>query len=196
MDTTWYWVISADQLQSFDYRYPALCPTSEEYVPSSCRRRHRFWCQLLSYRAWTTATHSWLACLQLIQNATAWLVYNVLKFSLTTPLHWPLTALLLAYSAVNGSGPSYIQDMVKQYTPAHPSTCYSLTSPSRVLDQQKHDCLLSWLHKLSTDSRTAGTPFRLHPWPIKDDISTSYCCKCNTWSNSAYLMYLFESFNF
>ncbi|KAL3056702.1 hypothetical protein OYC64_019227 [Pagothenia borchgrevinki] len=68
--------------------------------------------------------------LQLIQNAAARLVFNLLTFSHTTPLlrslHWlPVTArihfktLVLAYHAANGSGPSYIQDMVKLYTPAH-----------------------------------------------------------------------------
>ncbi|KAL3062001.1 hypothetical protein OYC64_010010 [Pagothenia borchgrevinki] len=67
--------------------------------------------------------------LQLIQNAATRLVFNLPKFSHTTPLlrslHWlPVTArihfktLVLAYHAVNGSGPSYIQDMVKLYTPA------------------------------------------------------------------------------
>ncbi|KAK5930426.1 hypothetical protein CgunFtcFv8_026661 [Champsocephalus gunnari] len=67
--------------------------------------------------------------LQLIQNAAARLVFNLPKCSHTTPLlrslHWlPITArihfktMLLAYHAANGSGPSYIQDMVKPYTPA------------------------------------------------------------------------------
>ncbi|XP_071061779.1 uncharacterized protein [Pseudochaenichthys georgianus] len=67
--------------------------------------------------------------LQLIQNAAARLVFNLPKFSHTTPLlrclQWlPITArihfktMVLAYHAANGSGPSYIQDMVKLYTPA------------------------------------------------------------------------------
>lgn len=62
--------------------------------------------------------------LQLIQNAAAWLVFNLPKFSHTTPLlrslHWlPIAArirfktLVLAYRATNGSAPAYIQDMVK-----------------------------------------------------------------------------------
>ncbi|KAK5915961.1 hypothetical protein CesoFtcFv8_001506 [Champsocephalus esox] len=66
--------------------------------------------------------------LKLIQNAAARLVFNLPKFSHTTPLlrslHWlPVTArihfktMVLAYHAANGSGPSYIQDMVKPYTP-------------------------------------------------------------------------------
>ncbi|KAK5876812.1 hypothetical protein CesoFtcFv8_026127 [Champsocephalus esox] len=67
--------------------------------------------------------------LQLIQNAAARLVFNLPKCSHTTPLlrslHWLLVTarihfktLILAYHAANGSGPSYIQDMVKLYTPA------------------------------------------------------------------------------
>ncbi|XP_033988854.1 uncharacterized protein LOC117484534, partial [Trematomus bernacchii] len=66
--------------------------------------------------------------LQLIQNAAARLVFNLPKCSHTTPLlrslHWlPVAARIrfktqvLAYRAVNGSGPSYIQDLVKPYTP-------------------------------------------------------------------------------
>ncbi|KAK5920244.1 hypothetical protein CgunFtcFv8_024079 [Champsocephalus gunnari] len=66
---------------------------------------------------------------ELIQNAAARLVFSLPKFSHTTPLlrslHWlPVTArihfktLVLGYHAANGSGPSYIQDMVKPCTPA------------------------------------------------------------------------------
>nr|UOV22681.1 interleukin 34 [Gasterosteus aculeatus] len=62
---------------------------------------------------------------ELIQNAAARLVFNLPKFSHTTPLlrslHWlPVAAriqfktLVLTYHAVNGSGPAYIQDMVFQ----------------------------------------------------------------------------------
>ena len=67
--------------------------------------------------------------LQLIQNAAARLFFNLPKFTHITPLlrslHWlPVAArirfktLALAYHAANGSGPVYIQDMVKRYTPA------------------------------------------------------------------------------
>ena len=69
--------------------------------------------------------------LQLIQNAAARLVFNLPKFSHTTPLlrslHWLLVAarirfktLVLTYRATNGSAPAYIQDMVKPYTPTRP----------------------------------------------------------------------------
>ena len=58
--------------------------------------------------------------LQLIRNAAAWLVFNLPKFTHTTPLlcslHWlPVAArirfktLVLVYRAVYGSGPVYIQ---------------------------------------------------------------------------------------
>ncbi|KAK5920741.1 hypothetical protein CgunFtcFv8_024517 [Champsocephalus gunnari] len=62
--------------------------------------------------------------LQVIQNAAARLVFNLPKCSLRS-LHWlPVIArihfktMVLAYHAANGSGPSYIQDMFKLYTPA------------------------------------------------------------------------------
>ncbi len=69
--------------------------------------------------------------LQLIQNAAFKLVFNLFEFSHTTlllcTLHWLLVAarfwfktLVLANCAVNDSGPSYIQDMAKLYTPARP----------------------------------------------------------------------------
>lgn len=66
---------------------------------------------------------------QLIQNAAARRILNLLKFSYTRlllrSLHW-LSRLpwirfkiqLLAYCAVYGSAPSYIQEMIKPYTPA------------------------------------------------------------------------------
>ena len=67
--------------------------------------------------------------LQLVQNAAARLVFNRPKFSHTTSLlcslHWLLVAahirfktLVLAYRAVKGSAPSYLQPLVKPYTPA------------------------------------------------------------------------------
>ena len=42
-------------------------------------------------------------------------------------------SLVFAYSATNGSGPSYIRDMVKPYTPSHPllsMTAKPLATPS------------------------------------------------------------------
>ena len=66
--------------------------------------------------------------LELVQKAAARLVFNLPKFSHTTPLlrslHWlPVAAriqfktLVLAYRAVIGTAPSYLQVMVKSYTP-------------------------------------------------------------------------------
>ena len=80
--------------------------------------------------------------LQLIQNAAARLVFNRPKFSHTTSLlrslHWlPVAAriqfktLVLAYRAVKGSAPSYLQVMVKPYTrPLRSTTSGRLVTPS------------------------------------------------------------------
>ncbi|KAK3516116.1 hypothetical protein QTP70_005378 [Hemibagrus guttatus] len=65
--------------------------------------------------------------LQMIQNAAAWLVFNLPKFSHTTPLlrslHWlPVAArirfktLMLAYKARNGPAPSYLKALVTSRT--------------------------------------------------------------------------------
>ena len=69
--------------------------------------------------------------LQFIQNAAARLIFNVPKYTHTTPLltdlHWlPVIArikfnsLVLAYQTVKGSAPSYIQQLIRPYTPARP----------------------------------------------------------------------------
>ncbi len=65
--------------------------------------------------------------------------------------------LVLAYHAANGSGPSYIQDMVKPYTPARPlcsATARRLATPSL------------W-----------GGPTPSYRYPVVS--------KCSTWSSSA-----------
>ena len=67
--------------------------------------------------------------LQLIQNAAAHLIFNVPRYTHTTPLltdlHWlPVMArikfktLVRAYQAVRGSAPAYIQQLIRPYTPA------------------------------------------------------------------------------
>ncbi|KAF7709044.1 hypothetical protein HF521_018101, partial [Silurus meridionalis] len=64
--------------------------------------------------------------LQMIQNAAARLVFNLLKFSHTTPLllrHWLSVAagirfktLMFAYKAKNGPAPSYLSDLITSRT--------------------------------------------------------------------------------
>ena len=66
--------------------------------------------------------------LQRIQNAAARLVFNLPKFSHVTrlfrDLHWlpvvvaciRLKMMLLAYKAVNGTAPAYLQALVKSHT--------------------------------------------------------------------------------
>uniref|UniRef100_A0A8C5BX13 Reverse transcriptase domain-containing protein n=1 Tax=Gadus morhua TaxID=8049 RepID=A0A8C5BX13_GADMO len=67
--------------------------------------------------------------LQRIQNAAAHLMFNLPKFSHVTPLfrdlHWlPVVArikfktMVLAYKAVDGTAPAYLQALVKPHTPA------------------------------------------------------------------------------
>ncbi|XP_062415699.1 uncharacterized protein LOC134107832 [Pungitius pungitius] len=112
--------------------------------------------------------------LQLIQNAAARLVFNLPKYSHTTSLvrsfHWlPVAAriqfktLVLTYHAVNGSGPVYIQDMVKPYIPTRTLRSVSaklLVPPSL---REKHSArsrlfaVLAprWWNELSDEIRTA-----------------------------------------
>ena len=69
--------------------------------------------------------------LQLIETTASRLVFNVPRHSHVTPLltdlHWlPFIAcikfktLVLAYQAVKGSAPAYIQNLIRPYTPARP----------------------------------------------------------------------------
>ncbi|XP_059186272.1 uncharacterized protein LOC131969129 [Centropristis striata] len=116
--------------------------------------------------------------LQLIQNAAARLVFNLPKFSHTTPLlrslHWlPVAArirfktLALAYSAANGSGPTYIQDLVKLYTPARPlrsASAKQLATPTlcgstRLKTTSRLFSVLApkWWNELPTDIRTSDS---------------------------------------
>ena len=79
--------------------------------------------------------------LQRIQNAAARLVFNLPKFSHVTPLfrdlHWlPVVArirfkmMVLAYKAVDGTAPAYLQALVKPHTPAR--SLRSTTSAGRL----------------------------------------------------------------
>ncbi|XP_010776960.1 zinc finger protein 385D-like [Notothenia coriiceps] len=103
------------------------CETCDVHVNSETQlkqicERFDYVVEALSSHPLTTVTPSWLVCLQVPTD--------LYKFSHTTPLlrsiQWVPGAarihfktLVLAYHAVKGSGPSYIQDMVKPYTPAH-----------------------------------------------------------------------------
>ncbi|KAK9542005.1 hypothetical protein VZT92_002009 [Zoarces viviparus] len=114
--------------------------------------------------------------LELVQKASARLVFNRPKFSHTTcllhSLHWlPVRAriqfktLVLAYRAVKGTAPSYLQAMVKPYTPARPLR--SATSGRLVALSLRGPCGRStrlrlfsvltpqWWNELPTDVRTA-----------------------------------------
>ena len=106
--------------------------------------------------------------LQPIQNAAARLVFNLSSLTLLRSLHWlPLAVrirfktLVLAYRAASGSGPVYIQDMVKRYTPARPLRSASdnrLVAPSlgaKHSTSQLSDVLApKWWNELPNDIRT------------------------------------------
>ncbi|XP_075334670.1 uncharacterized protein LOC142396008 [Odontesthes bonariensis] len=114
--------------------------------------------------------------LELVQKAAARLVFNLPKFSHTSPilrsLHWlPVAAhiqfktLVLAYRAVEETAPSYLQAMVKPYTPAQPlrsaaSRWLAAPSLSRPCARSTRSRLFSvlapqWWNNLPTDVRTA-----------------------------------------
>ncbi|KAK3521393.1 hypothetical protein QTP70_004134 [Hemibagrus guttatus] len=103
--------------------------------------------------------------LQMIQNAAARLVFNLPKFSHTTPLlrslHWlPVAArirfktLMLAYKAKNGPAPSYLKALVTSRTA--PRLLRS-TSTARLVPPSLREKVPKWLcprlspgHRLST----------------------------------------------
>ena len=114
--------------------------------------------------------------LELVQKAAARLVYNHPKFSHTTSLlrslHWlPVAAriqfktLVLAYRALKGTAPSYLQALVKSYTPSRPLR--SATSERLVAPSLRGPCGRStrsrlfsvlapqWWNELPTEVRTA-----------------------------------------
>ena len=113
--------------------------------------------------------------LQLIQNAAARLIFNVPKYAYTTPLltdlHWlPVIAhmkfktLVLAYHAVKGSAPTYIQQLIRPYTPARPlrsATSGCLAPPARHTCTSRSRLLsvlaLRWWNDLPVGIRTAET---------------------------------------
>ncbi|XP_064790569.1 uncharacterized protein LOC135512452 isoform X1 [Oncorhynchus masou masou] len=126
--------------------------------------------------------------LQLIQNAAARLVFNLPKFSHVTPLlrslHWlPVEAriryktMVLAYGAVRGTAPQYLQALIRPYTQARAlrsSTSGLLASlPLRKYSSRSAQSKLfaalapQWWNKLPHDARTAEstTTFRRHLKP-------------------------------
>ncbi|XP_064880117.1 uncharacterized protein LOC135573865 [Oncorhynchus nerka] len=126
--------------------------------------------------------------LQLIQNAAARLVFNLPKFSHVTPLlrslHWlPVEAriryktMVLAYGAVRGTAPQYLQALIRPYTQTRAlrsSTSGLLASlPLRKYSSRSAQSKLfaalapQWWNKLPHDARTAEsiTTFRRHLEP-------------------------------
>ena len=126
--------------------------------------------------------------LQLIQNAAARLVFNLPKFSHVTPLlrslHWlPVEAriryktMVIAYGAVKGTAPPYLQALIRPYTQTRAlrSSTTGLLAP---LPLRKHSSRSAqsklfaalapqWWNKLPHDARTAEsiTTFRRHLKP-------------------------------
>ncbi|XP_064174041.1 uncharacterized protein LOC135245123 [Anguilla rostrata] len=110
--------------------------------------------------------------LQLIQNAAARLVYNLPRDSHVTPLlislHWlPVQArirfktLVLAFQAVKGSAPGYLQKMIRPYKPARSlrsATTGRLIPPStRAATRSRLFAVLAprWWNDLPVEVRTA-----------------------------------------
>ena len=161
------------------------CPTTSPYFLYNIRRIRSF---LTTYstqlvRSRLDYCNSLLAglpasairLLQLIRNSAARLIFNVPRYTHTTPLltdlRWlPVIAcikfktLVLAYQAVKGSAPAYIEQLIIPYTPARPlrsATSGCLAPPAR------HTCtsrsrLLSvlasrWWNDLPVDVGTAVT---------------------------------------
>ncbi|KAI5101009.1 hypothetical protein C0J45_8212, partial [Silurus meridionalis] len=111
--------------------------------------------------------------LQMIQNAAAGLVFNLPKFSHTTPLlllHWlPVAArirfktLMLAYKAKNGPAPFYLSDLITSRTAPRclrSSSTARLVPPSLRMRGKYTSRLFSvlaprWWNELPLDVRTA-----------------------------------------
>ncbi|XP_045062529.1 uncharacterized protein LOC121545476, partial [Coregonus clupeaformis] len=143
--------------------------------------------------------------LQLIQNAAASLVFNLPKFSYVTPLlrtlHWlPVEAriyyktMVLAYGAVRGTAPPYLQALIRPYTQTRAlrSSTSGLLAP---LPLRKHSSRSAqsklfaalapqWWNKLPHDARKAEslTTFRRHLKPYNSAINT--CASSKNISNT------------
>ncbi|KAK3511532.1 hypothetical protein QTP70_009323 [Hemibagrus guttatus] len=101
--------------------------------------------------------------LQMIQNAAAPLVFNLPKFSHTTPLlrslHWlPVAArirfktLMLAYKANNGPAPSYLKALVTPRTAPH---SLRSTSTARLVAPSLREKVLEELITISSTTSSA-----------------------------------------
>ena len=106
---------------------PFLTSYSTQLLVQAMVLSHLDYCNSLLAGLLASAIRS----LQLIQNAAACLVFTVPRYYHVTPLlsdlHWlPVIArikfktLVLAYQAVKGSAPAYIQKLIRPYTPARP----------------------------------------------------------------------------
>ncbi|XP_053365173.1 uncharacterized protein LOC128535324, partial [Clarias gariepinus] len=114
--------------------------------------------------------------LQLIQNAAARLVFNLPKFSHTTPLlrslHWlPVAArikfktLMLAYKAKNGPAPTYLSALITPRTAPRSlrSSSTARLIPPSLRDRGRHSSRLfsvlapRWWNELPLDVRTSDT---------------------------------------
>ncbi|KAG7477287.1 hypothetical protein MATL_G00092550 [Megalops atlanticus] len=120
--------------------------------------------------------------LQLIQNAAAWLIYNLPKFSRVTSLlrslHWlPIAAririktLTLTFSAARKTAPTYLQDLILPYAPARQlrsATSGHLAPPTNrtkgPCSSQRRFSIIApqWWNELPTPLRTTPSiqPFR------------------------------------
>ncbi|KAM9503226.1 uncharacterized protein ACWYII_000630 isoform 1-T1 [Salvelinus alpinus] len=131
--------------------------------------------------------------LQLIQNAAARLVFNFPKFSHVTPLlrslHWlPVEAriryktMVLAYGAVRGTAPPYLQALIRPYTQTRAlrsSTSGLLASlPLRKYSSRSAQSKLfaalapQWWNKLPHDARALSQSLDL-PVCVVDDLLPS-----------------------
>lgn len=116
------------------WRWTTNCPANTLFPTSRgyywLRRWHSFQALVISRPDYCNSLLAGLPAsairpLQLIQDTAAQLFFKLPKFSHTmtlfSSLHWlPVAARIhfktLAYRSVNGSDPSYIQNMVKPYT--------------------------------------------------------------------------------
>lgn len=135
--------------------------------PGSCHLTSQLW-QLAP--GWCADVPSDL-CSSSTMLVFTYIFHNI---PLLCTLHWLPVATpirfkteLFAYRAANGSGPSYMKEMVKPYTPACLLLPISLIFPhyeeGPATAQQNQDCLLSWpplwWNKLPTQQKTNKSSF-------------------------------------